>query len=154
MSQCFSRLTSIFITLANLACKNTVFSSYDGYYVQTEGLAMGSPPAPHLANGWLNSFEKTIQGNSSFYFRYMDDIICEIHKDEIDDRLKVLNNLHPCLKFTHELEKDCQLPFLDMLIINQDGKLYSKWYRKPTDTGLILNFHSLAPLKYKKVCCY
>ena len=37
-----------------------------------------------------------------------------------------------------------------MLIINQDGKLYSKWYRKPTDTGLILNFHSLALLKYKK----
>ena len=42
------------------------------------------------------------------------------------------------------------IPFLDMLICNQDGKLSSKWYRKPTDTGLTLNYHALAPLKYKK----
>ena len=40
--------------------------------------------------------------------------------------------------------------FLDMLIINTNGKLASRWYRKPTDTGLTLNFHALAPLKYKK----
>ena len=24
------------------------------------------------------------------------------------------------------------------------------WYTKPTDTGLIMNFHSLAPRKYKR----
>ena len=37
-----------------------------------------------------------------------------------------------------------------MLIINQNGLLSSKWYRKSTDTGLTMNFHSLAPFKYKK----
>ena len=148
---CFETLDKeTFITLAKLACKDTVFSSHDGYYVQIDGLAMGSPPAPHLANGWLNSFEKSIQGTSSFYFRYMDDVICTINKDEINDRLKTINNLHPCLTFTHELEQDGKIPFLDMWIINKGGKLSSKWYRKPTDTGLVLNFHSLAPLKYKK----
>ena len=37
-----------------------------------------------------------------------------------------------------------------MLILNKRGSLSSSWYRKPTDTGLTLNFHALAPNKYKK----
>ena len=37
-----------------------------------------------------------------------------------------------------------------MIILNNKGTLSSRWYRKPTDTGLALNFHALAPLKYKK----
>ena len=37
-----------------------------------------------------------------------------------------------------------------MLVYNKCGILSSEWYRKPTDTGLTLNFHSLAPFKYKK----
>ena len=28
-----------------------IMSTHDGYYKQVDGLAMGSPPAPHLANG-------------------------------------------------------------------------------------------------------
>ena len=37
-----------------------------------------------------------------------------------------------------------------MVLYNLEGQLLSGWYRKPTDTGLTLNFHSLAPLRYKK----
>ena len=37
-----------------------------------------------------------------------------------------------------------------MLLHNDNGKLSSSWYRKTTDTGLTLNFHALAPLRYKK----
>ena len=36
----------------------------DGYYRQEHGLAMGSPPAPLLANGWMNKFDKNIEGNA------------------------------------------------------------------------------------------
>ena len=40
---------------------------------------------------------------------------------------------------------------MDMLLIHkQDGKIDTQWYRKTTDTGLVLNFHALAPFKYKK----
>ena len=56
-----------FITLAELACCNVVFSTHRGYMVQREGLAMGSPPAPHLANGWLSTFDSMIQGNACLY---------------------------------------------------------------------------------------
>ena len=139
-----------FKTLAEIACCNTIFSTHDGFYIQKDGLAMGSPPAPHLANGWLSTFDKTIQGESRFYERFMDDIICEIKHDKIDERVRIINNLHPSLSFTYELEVDRKLPFLDMLIHNDRGKLSSSWYRKPTETDLTLNFHALAPFKYKK----
>ena len=80
----------------------------------------------------------------------MDDIICSIDKSKIDSHLTLINSIHPMLLFTHESEKEGRLPFLDMEIINNNGSLASKWYRKPTDTGLSLNFHSLAPMKYKR----
>ena len=53
-----------FITLARLACCVVVFQTHDGYYTQIHGLAMGSPPAPHLANGWISYFGNTIRGHS------------------------------------------------------------------------------------------
>ena len=52
--------------------------------------------------------------------------------------------------FTIEKENDGKLPFLDMQLMNQAGVLSSTWYSKPTDTGLILNYHSLAPKRYKR----
>ena len=80
----------------------------------------------------------------------MDDILSIIEKSEIDSKLNEINNLHPSLKFTIETESNGTLPFLDMLVHNVEGSLSSSWYRKPTDTGLTLNFHSLSPMKYKK----
>ena len=80
----------------------------------------------------------------------MDDILSIIEKSEIDSKLNEINNLHPSLNFTIETESNGTLPFLDMLVHNVEGSLSSSWYRKPTDTGLTLNFHSLSPMKYKK----
>ncbi len=139
-----------FITLAELACCNVVFATHRGYFTQQDGLAMGSPPAPHLANGWLSKFDNTIKGDSDLYERYMDDVLCSVRKSDVDERLSIINNLHDNLKFTYEIENECTIPFLDMLILNKNGSLSSSWYRKPTDTGLTLNFHALAPNKYKK----
>ena len=139
-----------FIELAELACCNVVFDTHDGLYTQIEGLAMGSSPAPALANGWMSQFDGKIQGDSSLYSRYMDDIICIVNKDEIDTKLNQINSFHSALKFTMEKEINNCLPFLDMKIKNDNGMLSSEWYRKQTDTGLTLNFHSLAPFKYKK----
>ena len=140
-----------FKILAEIASCDIIFSTHDGFYQQVDGLAMGSPPAPHLANGWLSSFDRRIQGDSVLFSRYMDDILCSINRDKIDEHLVLINNLHPSLTFTHEVEKEGKLPFLDMYICNNNGILSSCWYRKPTDTGVTLNFHALAPLKYKKI---
>ena len=136
-----------------------MMSTHDGYYKQVEGLAMGSPPAPHLANGWLSQFDGTIQGNSKVYFRYMDDILKEEKIVKVETILCDVNTLHPNLTFTLERArkqeqhpKKWDLPVLDMKIIHDrdTGSLSSTWYSKPTDTGLIMNFHALAPKRYKR----
>ncbi|XP_066911760.1 uncharacterized protein [Clytia hemisphaerica] len=81
----------------------------------------------------------------------MDDILRDINKNAIDQKLEEINSLHPSLKFTVERETNCcTIPFLDMKITRSENKLESSWYTKDTDTGLLMNFHALAPLKYKK----
>ena len=119
---------------------------------------MGILPAPHLANGWLSQYDPVIQGTSKLYYRYMDDIIKDEKRSRVNDKLTKINSLHENLQFTMEREQKItestksQLPVLDMKIIHdhETGKLESTWYSKPTDTGLIMNFHALAPKRYKR----
>ena len=139
-----------FVELAKLSSCNVIMSTHRGYYKQIDGLAMGSPPAPHLANGWMSQFDNIIKGTSKLFTRYMDDILQEMKSSNIENKLAEINNLHPNLTFTMEKQNDGKIPFLDMIINNSEGNLSSTWYNKPTDTGLILNYHALAPRRYKK----
>ena len=138
-----------FVKLAQISSCNILMSTHDGYYRQVDGLAMGAPPAPHFANGWLSQFDPIIKGNAKIFSRYMDDILRNIKRGSLQQKLDEINSLHPNLKFTCEREEDGKIAFLDMKIINCQGKLSSTWYNKPTDTGLIMNYHALAPKKYK-----
>ena len=49
-----------------------------------------------------------------------------------------------------EREINGELPSLDMKLIHRNRTISSTWYTKPTDTGLIMNFHALAPKRYKR----
>ena len=91
-----------FIELLTLASTNVVMSTHDGYYVQKDGLAMGSPPAPLLANIWLAKRENDIKGDAKLFDRYMDDVIRSIRQCDIEETLRQINLLHPNLKFTVE----------------------------------------------------
>ena len=88
---------------------------------------MGAKPAPPLANIWLSKYEVTIKGLAKIFDRYMDDIIREIKRHEIQDKLREINNLHPQLKFTMELEENGRIPFLDMEIVHTENCLSSTW---------------------------
>ena len=127
-------------------------STTNGIYRQKEGLAMGSPASPVLANLWLSQFEKYFQnGNTKLFKRYVDDILVVMDKGEIDNRMEVINKLHPNLKFTLELESEQGgLPFLDMCLRKVGDKISSEWYQKPANSGIILNFFALAPSRYKR----
>ena len=131
---------------------NILIKTHDGYIRQIDGLAMGIQCAPQLANIWMAAFDQTIKGDSTFYKRYMDDIIRVIKKNDIESTLERINNLHAKLVFTKETENDeGKIAFLDMNIIHrQNGTIETEWYRKKTDTGLTINFHALAPMKYKR----
>ena len=121
---------------------------------QIDGVAMGSPLGPALANlfmafnetEWLRSDQDS---SVRFYRRYVDDIFCFFdHEHEADAFLEFLNSRHVNIKFTIEKEQNKQLPFLDILNDN-DGQFTTSVYRKKTFTGLLLNQTSFTPTSYK-----
>ena len=77
---------------------------------------MGAKPAPPLSNIWLSKYEPVIQDTAKIFERYMDDIVREMKRSAIQAKLEQINQLHPKLKFTIEIEENGLLPFLDMEI--------------------------------------
>ena len=87
-----------FIELLKLASTNVVMSTCDGYYIQKDGLAMGSPPAPCLANIWLFKREAEIKDDAKIFERYMDDVIRSIYESKIEEKVQHINSLHENLR--------------------------------------------------------
>ena len=53
------------------------------------------------------------------------------------------------MNFTHEIEKNNSLAFLDVLVTGENT-FYTSLYRKPIFSGLYSNFKSFMPDSYKK----
>ena len=142
--------------MLSLIFDNTFFLFNESLYKQTDGLAMGNPLAPAMANIFLCHLEKQIFDNCpqifrpSFYRRYLDDTFAIFSSEhEANQFFNFINSAHPNIKFTMEKEHNNSLPFLDLLTQYRDSKLHSSIYRKPTFTGLALNFFSYCPMKHK-----
>ena len=80
----------------------------------------------------------------------MDDVLRIIKRELKEAKLAEINNSHHTLCFTVEEEKERKLPALDMLIIKDSVSVSSTWYSKPTETGLLMNYHTLASRQYKR----
>ena len=135
-----------------LACENVNILTHKGYYRQVDGVAMGSPLGPYLANVFMSQFDDTIAetAGGTIYERYVDDILLTIAPSKLDALIAYANSLHRNLKFTSEFEVDGSISFLDLKITRQtDLSLSVSWFKKVTDTNVILNYYSLAPVQYK-----
>ena len=84
-----------------------------------------------------------------WYYRYVDDSAMLVHKDHIEKILDIFNSYHPKLKFTHEIEVNKRLNFLDVTLINFKNKIVTDWYHKPTCTFRTLNYKSNHPIQLK-----
>ena len=91
-------------------------------YEQVDGVAMGSPLGPLMANTFMCSIEE--QRTSQNYKRCVDDTLSKM-PDVIAASifLSTLNEVHPSISFTMELEKNGKLPFLGMEIIRNGSGL-------------------------------
>jgi len=72
----------------------------------------------------------------------VDDIVLATPSNSFDLLLQSFNTQHSRLQFTMEIERDKKISFLDLIFINDNGRLIFDLYRKPTFLGRFLNFHS------------
>ena len=100
------------------ATSQTHFMYNDEYYDQVDGVAMGSPLGPVLANLFMGVHENKWLGDYNgppvlFYKRYVDDIFCMFEtKEDAHSFLDYLNSKHRNIKFTIEGEENGKLPNL------------------------------------------
>jgi len=101
---------------------------------------MGSPLSPILVDIIMDDLKMQCMKKLDFrvrsYYRFVDDIFLIIPRNKIDIILKIFNEYHSRLKFTHEIEINNFLSFFNTLVIRgKDGKILTNWYRKLTYSG-------------------
>ena len=146
---------SQFLKILQFCLKDNNYFQFDNkMYHQTFGVPMGNPLSPTIANIVLDDLlEETINHLKAeniqikTIFKYVDDFFAIIKKDDNNKILDHLNKYHNKLKFTSELEKNGQLPFLDVKLHRKNNKIIFDWYRKELASGRIINFHSTQPKK-------
>ena len=136
-------------------CTKELHFTYDGKtYQQKDGVCMGSPLGPVLANVFMVHLEETIapklQSSMPTWIRYVDDTFTLVKKGKLEEIITALNSFHPNIKFTNEFEKDGQIPFLDVLVKREEnGRIQTGVYRKQTNNSIYINWNSYAPQQWK-----
>ena len=107
-----------------------------------------------LAEIVMEDLEKTVFERLEFvvpfYFRYVDDTLLCVPLDKLQKVIETFNAYHPRIQFTHEMERNNRISFLDMEIIKLDnGKIVSNCYRKSKYSGRMLNFILNHPFQNK-----
>ena len=145
-----------FKSLLEIAVTNSYFIFNQKFYRQKEGVGMGLPLGPSFANIFMCYHEKQWLAScppdfAPIYFRrYVDDCFV-LFKDRshADSFLSFLNSQHRNIKFTMERECNDKLPFLDVLVRREGGRLHTSVYRKPSFSGLGTSFFSFVSRSLK-----
>ena len=97
---------------------------------------MGSPLGPVLAGIFMVTLERWLVPKLNvcinFWRLYRDGTITFVKIGSIEYLLSVLNNFHPKIKFTYEMEVESKLAFLDILLHSDDHDIITTVYRKPS----------------------
>ena len=114
---------------------------------------MGSPLGLLLANVFMCSTEESLESQGKlpqFYRRYVDDTLVKMPDlAAATVFLDTLNHAHSAASFTMEVEENGVLPFLGMQLLNRVPRVETKVYVTPTNTRLLLHYHSHVDSRYK-----
>ena len=132
-----------------------MFMYKDTLFKQVDGVAMGSPLGPSLANFFLGHIEeqKVFQTSDIYpivYLRYVDDILAVFEDGTIHQPFfNLLNDQHPNLKFTVDEAAEGSFPFLNVSIEICGSSVETWVFRKKTHTNVMLNFTAVVPTFWK-----
>ena len=94
----------------SIGTKGQLFQFNGALNKQNDGVAMGSPLRPLLANVFMSFIKETLKRHGelpSFYRRYVDDTLTVMpDATTATDFLHTLNNVHTSIKFTMKVEKN------------------------------------------------
>nr|XP_060609685.1 uncharacterized protein LOC132761116 [Anolis sagrei ordinatus]XP_060609686.1 uncharacterized protein LOC132761116 [Anolis sagrei ordinatus]XP_060610145.1 uncharacterized protein LOC132761359 [Anolis sagrei ordinatus]XP_060610146.1 uncharacterized protein LOC132761359 [Anolis sagrei ordinatus]XP_060610703.1 uncharacterized protein LOC132761651 [Anolis sagrei ordinatus]XP_060610704.1 uncharacterized protein LOC132761651 [Anolis sagrei ordinatus]XP_060615565.1 uncharacterized protein LOC13276 len=143
--------TFFLLDLLDIILEKNFFKFDQKYYFQIQGVAMGSPVAPSIANLFMDNLENNIILNRAYnpvagsiikYCRFIDDIFIIINSHhEAETLLSWINTVHHNIKFTGNISAT-SLVFLDVMIIKENDRLRVRNHRKTTDRNSLLHYNS------------
>ena len=143
------------IDALKLVMLNNFFVFGDITFKQTNGTAMGTPPAPPYATIYYGLHEAKFlpqyRNHVVFYKRFIDDVLGiwfphpnkNINKKLWDDFTTSMNT-YPGLTWEFHEPTD-KVDFMDLTISISKGQISTSWYEKPLNLHLYIPPHSAHP---------
>ena len=146
-----------FRDLLNLASKESFFTFNSKFYIQVDGVAMGSPLGPilgnrflsHLVENWLNKCP--VKFKPSFFRRYVDDIFVRFELSESANSFgQYMSSKHQNINVSVEDKNVTSFSFLEVKMFCKNSKFFTSVYRKPTLSGVFTIYVSFNPTFQKR----
>ena len=127
---------------------NLNFFEFNGStFRQVQGLAMGTPCAPPVANLFMASLETAVP-MPLLYLRYLDDVLTVQVVDDAhpEDALwESLHAMHPSIRLTR-VRSESAVDFLDLQIYRQGDRLLHRVHQKVLNKYLYISPRSCHPM--------
>ena len=142
--------TDFLVELMKLVLNRNYFKFENSYYLQCQGVSMGSPCSPNFANLFMGKFEEDfVYNNNPFstllrcWYRFIDDVFCIFTGsfEQLQEFKVYISSRMPTIKFTLEHSQQ-SISFLDVMVTKKSEQLDTKVYRKETDRNSFLDFSS------------
>jgi hypothetical protein len=139
------------VTLIKICLEDNHFTYNGTLYKQIHGLFMGGVFSPWMASIYMENSDNLVSNLPyvHFYTRYVDDTLLYIQEKYIPELLQYVKNLDKFIVFTHEIQNEYQMSFLDILILIKRSKFETSVFRKQIYAGITINYNSFQPFSYK-----
>ena len=151
--------TETIVDLAELVLRNNNFEFNENHYLQTLGTAIGTKMAPSYANLFMDRMERRLLSQAQvkpyIWLRYIDDVfmVWTGTELELEEFLNYINEAHDTIKFTWDWSRE-RINYLDVQVINNNGRIETDLYIKPTDKHQYLYHTSCHPRMCKESIPY
>ena len=124
-------------------CTKNAHLTLNKTYLQLNGVSMGSPLGPVLANIFMVELERNIvpilSNDILLWIKYVDNTICFIKLTSFNKVLGTFNSYYKNIRFIIEIETANKILFLDVLLISNNSLISTKVYQKKANTDIYIN---------------